>query len=354
MALEGSLKEFGLADILQLIYFQRKTGILTLEGRMDRVRLMFYEGHIISAETKRKSESNQLGRLLLKKGLIKEENLQKALEQQQATGEKLGSILIKNGAADKEQLQEILTEQITQTVINLFSWKDGNYEFSPQGVPIDKSLPVALDTQHILMEGLRIVDEWSLIEGKLTPDTIFKTTGKTVAGLSPDEEEILGLVDAESDVSTIIDSSRSHNFQTSKALVSLLEKGLIEPKETAPVAPVVTAAEITAKPERKKIAIPAIAVTFVFLLSAVFSLAWSLFYDKGGWLKLKASEELDAIRFRVEAYRYENGAYPQSLEQITRASDAWGRQYLYKAAADEFILFSAGPDGKEGTEDDVY
>ena len=31
-----------------------------------------------------------------------------------------------------------------------------------------------LDTQHVLMEGLRIVDEWSLIEGKLTPDTIFE------------------------------------------------------------------------------------------------------------------------------------------------------------------------------------
>ena len=35
MALEGSLREFGLADILQLLYFQRKTGVLVLEGRMD-------------------------------------------------------------------------------------------------------------------------------------------------------------------------------------------------------------------------------------------------------------------------------------------------------------------------------
>jgi len=71
MSLEGSLKEFGLADILQLIYFQRKTGVLTLEGRMDRVRLLFYEGSIISAETRRKVEANRFGKLLLKKGLIK-------------------------------------------------------------------------------------------------------------------------------------------------------------------------------------------------------------------------------------------------------------------------------------------
>jgi len=36
MALEGSLKDFGLADILQLIYFQRKTGVLVLDGKQTR------------------------------------------------------------------------------------------------------------------------------------------------------------------------------------------------------------------------------------------------------------------------------------------------------------------------------
>ncbi|MEK6652527.1 MAG: DUF4388 domain-containing protein, partial [Nitrospirota bacterium] len=79
MALEGSLKEFGLADILQLIYFQRKTGILTLEGRMDKVRLLFYEGNIVLADSKRRVEANRLGKVLVKKGILKEEDLQKAL-----------------------------------------------------------------------------------------------------------------------------------------------------------------------------------------------------------------------------------------------------------------------------------
>src|SRR3989339_42359 len=195
MSLEGSLKEFGLADILQLIYFQRKTGVLTLEGRMDRVRLLFYEGSIISAETRRKVEANRFGKLLLKKGLIK-----------------------------KEQIQEILTTQITEIVIQLFSWKDGDYEFSPQGVPVDKEMPVSLDTQQVLMEGLRIVDEWSLIEGKLSPGTMFEKTGKSGAVLTPDEEDILGLVDGERDVSTIIESSHMDSFQASKSLVYLMEK----------------------------------------------------------------------------------------------------------------------------------
>ena len=360
MSLEGDLKEFGLADILQLIYFQRKTGVLTLEGRMDRVRLMFYEGNIISAETKRKVEANRFGSLLLKNSLIKEEDLQKALEEQQSSasggGEKLGSILIKKGLIGKEQIQEILTTQITETVIHLFGWKEGNYEFSPQGVPVDKETPVSLDTQHVLMEGLRIVDEWSLIEGKLTPDAIFEKTGKSGAGggaLTSDEEEILRFVDAESDVSTIIDSSRMDSFQASKSLVSLMEKGVIEPKEAAPVAPSISLHK-TSPAAKKGIPYPSFITPLIFLASLSIAVISFPAQRSEGADRIKTSADIDNIRFIIEAYKYENGSYPQSIEQITKTADSWGRQYIYKPAADDFVLFSTGPDGKEGTEDDVY
>jgi predicted transcriptional regulator len=353
MAFEGSLKEFGLADILQLIYFQRKTGVLTLEGRMDRVRLLFYEGNIISAETRRKREANRFGKLLFKKGLIKEEDLQKALEEQQSTGEKLGNILIKNGIAEKEQILEILTAQITEIVIQLFSWKDGDYEFSPQGVPVDKEMPVSLDTQHVLMEGLRIVDEWSLIEGKLSPDTIFEKTGKPGVELTPDEEEILGLVDGERDVSATIEASRADSFQASKSLVSLMEKGIIEPKEAAPVAPEI--ALHGALPSAEKgipylpFITPVIFIVSLFIAIISFPPQRSDYTDR-----IKTSADIDNIRFIIEAYKYENGSYPQSTEQVTKPADSWGRRYIYKPAADDFVLFSAGPDGKEGTADDIY
>jgi len=352
MALEGSLKEFGLADILQLIHLQHKTGVLTLEGRMDTVRLMFYEGNIVSAETKRKAESKRFGKLLLKKGLLKEEDIQKALEEQQTTGEKIGRILIKKGLIEKEQLQDILTTQITEIVIQLFSWKDGTYEFSPQGVAVDKELPVTLDTQHVLMEGLRIVDEWSLIEGKLTPDTIFEKTGKS-AELTQDEEEILEFVDGEGDVSTIIDASHMDSFEASKSLVVLMEKGVIEPKETAPVAPAVSLQ--TAAPTAKKgISYPAFITPLIFLISFFIALASAPAQRTEYLDRIKTSGDVDNIRFLIEAYKYENGSYPQSIDNVTVKKDLWGKQYLYKASDNGFLLFSAGQDGKEGTEDDVY
>jgi hypothetical protein len=66
VALEGSLKDFGLADILQLIFFQRKTGVLTLESRLDKVRLLVMTGHRRGG-IKRRIEANRLGKVMAKK-----------------------------------------------------------------------------------------------------------------------------------------------------------------------------------------------------------------------------------------------------------------------------------------------
>ena len=51
MALKGTLKDFGIADILQLIGQQQKTGVLVLTQKQDTVAVTFREGNIVRAET---------------------------------------------------------------------------------------------------------------------------------------------------------------------------------------------------------------------------------------------------------------------------------------------------------------
>ena len=50
MALEGTLKDFSLADIFQLIGIQKKTGILTLKNEGDVVTVSFLNGSVVSAD----------------------------------------------------------------------------------------------------------------------------------------------------------------------------------------------------------------------------------------------------------------------------------------------------------------
>ena len=350
MALEGTLKELGLADILQLIYYQRKTGVLTVDGGFDRVRLLFYEGNIVFAESSKRGES-RMGKLLMKKGLIKQEQLDTALKEQKTNGLRLGNILLRMGAISRDDIKDTLTNQFTELVSYVFTWRQGRYEFAPQGIPIDKDIPISLDTQHILMEGLRVLDEWSVVEGKITLDSIFTKTGASVPeALTDEEENVYGLVDSENDVSTISSISGLDNFQVSKVLLSLYEKGLVD-RLKAP-----EEARAGVKERKKARAIPAGLIESV--IAALFVISVLFFYFSGEaprkTRQAEASESLDNLRFLIEVYKVEHGIYPEGLERIGSTTDPWGRSYVYKANAEGFTLSSAGPDGVAGTADDIH
>ena len=51
MALEGRIKDFGLADIFQLIQLQKKTGVLTVKNDQQKAAILFEGGMIVGAET---------------------------------------------------------------------------------------------------------------------------------------------------------------------------------------------------------------------------------------------------------------------------------------------------------------
>lgn len=353
MALEGTLREFGIADILQLIYYQRKSGVLSVEAAFDVVTIFFYEGNIVFVESGKRSEL-RMGRLLLKKGLIKKEDLESALEMQKASGTRLGGVLVKMRAISAETLRETLVQQFTGIVSYLFTWKQGRYRFKPQGVPIDKDVPVSLDTQQILMEGLRILDEWSQVGGAITLDSVFvKTSGAPdVSGEA--EKRIYDLVDGENDVSEIAGISGIDSFRVSKTLLNLYEKGLIEKKGAN--GPVKERAgkesEGPAVKTKRAKGLPAFLLEAVlaalFFISAVV-FCTSLSSSPGASKTYLASERIDRLGFLVRVYKAENGRYPEDLGRVGDQTDPWGNPYVYKASDCGFTLFSDGPNGAAGT-----
>ncbi len=351
MALEGTLKEFGLTDILQLIYYQRKTGVLTVEAGFDCIRILFYEGNIVFVESSKRTES-RMGRLLLKKGLIKQEELDAALAQQKTTGAKLGNTLVKMGAISGESLRYTLVQQFTELISYLFTWRQGHYEFKPQGIPIDKDVPISLDTQHILMEGLRILDEWSAVEGKITLESIFVRMQAAPEELDEAEKQIYDLVDGENDVSTMAGISGIDSFKISKTLLALYEKGLIEKKTTGE-----KPEPATSRTSASSKGLPPFVLEGFFailLLLSVGALYAGYQAHPLGTKQCASSAEIDRLRFMVEVYQVQNGRYPAGLEYVGSTVDPWGRPYYYRLTDSGFTLFSSGADGLPGTGDDIY
>ena len=93
MALAGTLRDFSLADIFQLISFQRKTGVLTLRNKEQTVTVSVINGAIVSADSLPKRIDDHLGQVLVKQALITSEQLEKALQIQSETMQKMGYIL---------------------------------------------------------------------------------------------------------------------------------------------------------------------------------------------------------------------------------------------------------------------
>src|SRR5262249_56079560 len=101
MALAGTLKDFGIADILQLIAQQQKTGVLHLRSKDQEVKVGFVEGAIVSAESATRKKRDLFGHLLVRAELITEAQLEMALETQKRSLQRLGDCPISPGVPTK-------------------------------------------------------------------------------------------------------------------------------------------------------------------------------------------------------------------------------------------------------------
>src|SRR6185503_6005571 len=162
MALEGTIKDFGLPDIFQLIGLQRKTGVLTLTSDKENVTVTFENGMVVMADSSAK-------RL--------EERLDEALQTQRATLQRLGHVLITGNYITTKDLKDALQTQVSQIVFKVFRWRDGEYHFAPtDNVDYDRENFTPMSADFILMEGIRMVDEWPIIEKKIPSlDIVFRS-----------------------------------------------------------------------------------------------------------------------------------------------------------------------------------
>src|SRR5437867_4042654 len=262
MALEGTLRDFGLADIFQLIGNQRKTGVLTLKSEDDIVTVSFVDGQVVSADSQNKKLEDLLGSVLVKSGRISAQQLQQALRSQKRTLQRLGNILINERFISDADLSEALRLQVTQVVYRLFRWGDGDYQFKQeQGIEYDREHFTPLTAESILMEGIRMIDEWPIIEKKIrsldmvfakarpgarveiqkNPDGADDPLGAALADshsrvqaqatdsiiVSAQEARIYGAVNAVLTVQQHIDRSGMGDVETCRVLYDLLARGFI-------------------------------------------------------------------------------------------------------------------------------
>jgi Domain of unknown function (DUF4388) len=234
MGLKGSVKEFSVSDIIQLIYYQRKTGRLTVRTRGRLWVLGFEKGMLVHASAEEVG-APRLGEILVRQGYLDRENLSAALREQEKNPRHLGDVLEELGLVGQGDIGRALAFQIQETALHLFFRADGEYTFERVPVYYDERYTTPINTEYLLMEGARRVDEWPAVRRVVQGgDAVFAPakalTDERRAGLAPSELAVAAAVDGKRNVSELVSELGTGLFETCKTLAELARQGLIERK----------------------------------------------------------------------------------------------------------------------------
>ncbi len=403
MALEGTLKDFSLADIFQLIGLQRKTGVLTLQGKDDTVTVTFLDGKVVGADSLNRRLENRLGSVLMRTGTLNQEQLNRALEIQRETLQRLGFILTHYGIISAQKLKEALQLQILQIIYRLFRWKDADYAFSQETtIEYDRDNVVPVTAESILMEGARMMDEWPIIEKRIRSyDMVFKkkTTEQEILvvgadeadevdfepdttrarksrpggdkiRISPDEKSIFDLVDGTMKVGDIVEVSKISEFDTNKALYELLTRDLIE--EVRAKSGKLASVQVSTPVDETEVAETPVPLPLVIILTllAIGSIVTSVRNPLnrlnpfrrpvsaiGTAQKAISMERIETIGQAIERYNVMNGRLPTRLTDLAPnyvggnvLNDPWGNAYKYLQRPERYLVIGFAPDGKADTD----
>lgn len=265
------------ADLFQvlssLIKEGKRSGKLWVENQKSMVHseMMLHQGNLVHASST--MYSHRFGDLLVKKGLITDEQLQKALAtQKQHPGKHLGEILVEAGLIAADTIPKILYHQIECVLYEILSWPDAKFYFEPEAKPLQQKFGIFADYE--IIDGRLIRREGSgqpsgrdvlgdadknlpillMIKEKMPePKALVRRTSREPESpLSHEQQQIMALVTGAHSIYDILVLSDLDYFQTYSALFQIFSAGLIElVPETQPtqLPAVLKSASPPAKPE---------------------------------------------------------------------------------------------------------
>src|SRR5579871_2014823 len=122
--LRGSLEEFGLVEILQMMGLGNMTGALHLHRPDGRTGIIYFYDGFLATCTELTTEALTLGLVLQQLGMASAEQLDSAydLQTQDPLGKRIGELLVDYQIITPEQLQDALKHNCSGRCAN---WRSG-------------------------------------------------------------------------------------------------------------------------------------------------------------------------------------------------------------------------------------
>jgi len=180
VTVEGDLAQVALADVLQLLHQNRRTGRLSVTRSAgvqprDRGEVWLRDGNIVQAN-----------------------------------------------AAPRAQDEKAL--------YRMLGWSEGGFAFAPSDEM--RAARIQTPTRALLLEGMRQLDEWNQLVRGLPPDSARVAIAMPAAQIPkvvhPVAQEVLLLLEAYDDVRTIVDHCTHSDYQVLRTLQTLIDRGIVK------------------------------------------------------------------------------------------------------------------------------
>lgn len=336
MSLQGNLRDFSASDILQLLATQKKTGCLILERERRSHTVFVQEGRIVSTRGSTTPGQDPLLRFVIRIRRLSEEQMRGIMSLLQESRRDLEDLLVNGRYLDAEALASLLERQILDDLVDLVDWKDGTYKFVADRV-WPHPVWIRLNIEASLIEAARRVDERTRFREIFRDSNQFAAVVDLPASeeeISEEESEMFAILDGRRTIAEAVAAAALSDYEAYEALMRMVHAGWVQlgersagtPDVPPPVEETLQDSVVTRAPAgrvaRAIVREVAVAATILAILGTLWIAARAVPGPRGrGEDTAFAAARVRDVRYVLELYRHETGAYPRRIDDLI--TDGW-------------------------------
>jgi curved DNA-binding protein CbpA len=251
--MKGFLKDYRLSDIFIGLQRSLKTGILSVTSGTAEKRIYIKNGDLIFAGSNQNED--RLGDILLREGLITQEHFDLSSKLIPTTGKRQGAILVEMGAVTPKQLFDGVKRQVTEIILSLFSFENGEFIFQERLLPTEEVITLKLSAGNLIYQGVKRLTCIEQVREylDLPPETALAFSEDPLnlyqdISFDEDDKRIISFIDGRRPLKDIISLSGLYEPKVRRSLSALLSTTVIEVMAGKEVEITVTPEDVISKP----------------------------------------------------------------------------------------------------------
>lgn len=237
MVLSGTLREFILADVLQLLTQQKVTGTLILTNGRSEGNIIFKDGLVVGAVRDQETLVIKLFHFLTTIQQQPKNRVRELFSLYEGKIADLTAELENRGIFTHQDMASYAQSVTVDITCSLFLWTTGTYRFTSLRT-VDALIPagIAIPIENVVMEAMRRIDEWHRMRVAITEDVIFVHTGKPLdepnglySPLDSPAPYIFQCINGTSPVKSFLTDSFLTDYKIYETLYDLIQSDVIRP-----------------------------------------------------------------------------------------------------------------------------